>query len=118
MTAVHLLPLEPSKTSLVVQITAAVMLAISLFFVREIALRVSSGSGLIALGAVAMTASYLPLNHWSLQGMEVSVLVLSSASRCRRHSGRLKTAASGRHRTCCSERARSFGPTWLCRSRA
>ena len=60
MTAVHLLPLEPSKTSLVVQITAAVMLAISLFFVREIALRVSSGSGVIALGAVAMTASYCP----------------------------------------------------------
>src|SRR3954471_565796 len=57
MAAVHLLPLAPSKTSLVVQITAAVMLAISLFFVHGIALEVSSGSGVIAVGAVALTAS-------------------------------------------------------------
>src|SRR3954453_6602923 len=76
MTAIHLLPLAASKTSLVVQITAALLLAINLIFLRGIALEVSAGSRVTALGAVAMTASYLPLNHWSLQGMEVSALVL------------------------------------------
>ena len=39
MTAIHLLPLAASKTSLVVQITAALLLAINLIFVRGIALR-------------------------------------------------------------------------------
>jgi hypothetical protein len=29
----------------------------------------------VALGAAALTASYLPLNNWSLQGMEVGALV-------------------------------------------
>ncbi|MEN3340284.1 MAG: hypothetical protein V7647_3960 [Acidobacteriota bacterium] len=76
MAAIHLLPLPPSKTSLLVQATAAVLLAANLFVVREIALRVSRGSAAVALGAVAITASYLPLNSWSLQGMEVSVLVV------------------------------------------
>jgi hypothetical protein len=76
MTAIHLLPLAASKTSLVVQITAALLLAINLIFVGGMALEVSAGSDVTALGAVAMTASYLPLNHWSLQGMEVSALVV------------------------------------------
>jgi arabinofuranosyltransferase len=76
MTAVHLLPLPASKTSLVVQLTAALLLATNLFFVREMAEHVSDGSGWESIGAVALTAAYLPLNHWSLQGMEVGVLAL------------------------------------------
>jgi hypothetical protein len=76
MAAIHLLPLAPSKTSLLIQLTAAVLLAINLFFVREMALSVSNGSRPVALAAILLTASYLPINNWSLQGMEVSVLVL------------------------------------------
>jgi hypothetical protein len=76
MAAVHLLPLPLSKTSLVVQITAAALLTVNLCFVREMALRVSDGSEAVALGAVVFTASYLPINNWSLQGMEVGVLVM------------------------------------------
>lgn len=76
MSLVHLLPIPASKTSLVVQATAAVFLALNLVYVRRIALELSSGSQAIAWGAVALTASYLPLNNWSLQGMEVSALVL------------------------------------------
>ena len=76
MALVHLLPLPPSKTSLVVQITAAACLALNLYFVRRLALAVSNGSSTVAWGAIALTASYLPINNWSLQGMEVGPLVL------------------------------------------
>jgi hypothetical protein len=76
MSLIHLLPIAPSKTSLFVQMTAAAFLALNLYYVRAIALAVSGGSRLIAWGAVALTATYLPINNWSLQGMEVSVLVL------------------------------------------
>lgn len=76
MAVIHLLPISQSKASLFVQLTAAVLLAVNLYFVRKIALSVSDGSESVSLGAVVLTAAYLPINHWSLQGMEVSVLVL------------------------------------------
>jgi hypothetical protein len=75
MSVIHLLPLPQSKSSLLVQVTAALLLAANLWVVRKIA-RAISGSNAVSLGAVALTALYLPINHWSLQGMEVSVLVL------------------------------------------
>jgi arabinofuranosyltransferase len=76
MSGIHLLPISQSKISLFVQLTAAVLLAVNLYFVRKIALSVSDGSESVSLGAVVLTAAYLPINHYSLQGMEVSVLVL------------------------------------------
>jgi arabinofuranosyltransferase len=76
MSVIHLLPISQSKTSLFIQLTAAVLLAVNLYFVRKIALSVSDGSESVSLGAVILTAWYLPINNWSLQGMEVSVLVL------------------------------------------
>jgi hypothetical protein len=76
MSLVHLLPVSYSKTSLVVQVTAAALLVLNLYYVRRIALAISGGSRAVACGGVALTASYLPINFWSLQGMEVSVLVL------------------------------------------
>jgi hypothetical protein len=76
MSLIHLLPIPQSKTSLFVQITAVVFLAVNLFFVRKIALAVTDGSESVSLGAVILTAFYLPINNWSLQGMEVSVLIL------------------------------------------
>jgi hypothetical protein len=75
MSAIHLLPLPQSKISLFVQVTAALLLAANLWFVRKIALSISGSTG-VAVGAVVLTGLYLPINHWSLQGMEVSVLVL------------------------------------------
>jgi hypothetical protein len=80
MSLIHLLPLPQSKTSLLVQVTAALLLAANLWFVRKIALSISDGSNSVSLGAVALTALYLPINHWSLQGMEVSVLVLITSA--------------------------------------
>ena len=76
MALVHLLPLTASKASVVVQATALAFLTANLFVVRKTALLIGEGSEAIALGAVALTAIYLPINNWSLQGMEVSVLVL------------------------------------------
>jgi len=76
MSLVHLLPIPPSKTSLIVQVTAAIFLALNLIYARRLALVVSRGSDAVAWGAVALIATYLPINNWSLQGMEVSVLVL------------------------------------------
>jgi hypothetical protein len=81
MALVHLLPIPPSKTSLVIQITAVILLVINLCHVRRIASAVSGGSRMTAWGAVVLTGSYLPINNWSLQGMEVSLLlVLTSTS--------------------------------------
>jgi len=75
MAAFHLLPVPPSKMSLLVQISGAFFLIANLIFVKKIA-ELLSGSNLVALLAVILTAFYTPLNNWGLQGMEVSVLVL------------------------------------------
>jgi hypothetical protein len=75
MAVVHLLPLPPSKTSLIVQATAAALLVANLVLVRRIALLVSNRSEAVAFGGVVLTACYLPLNNWSLQGTEVSLLL-------------------------------------------
>lgn len=75
MAALHLLPLQASKVSLLVQISGAGFILASLFYVRKIAFHLS-GRELVALLAVALTAFYMPLNNWALLGMEVSALVL------------------------------------------
>jgi arabinofuranosyltransferase len=75
MAVIHLFPLPPSKTSVVVQTTAAALLWLNLIVVRAIGLEATDGCEPVALGAAALTASYLPLNNWSLQGMEVCVLL-------------------------------------------
>lgn len=76
MAAIHLLPIAPSKISLLIQITGALLLILSFFVVRRIADFISGGSQWVSLAAVALTAFYLPLNNWALQGMEVSLLTL------------------------------------------
>lgn len=70
----HLFPIPASKMSLVIQLNALALLAVNLVFVRRIALLVSDKSNTVALIAVILTATYLPLNNWSLQGMEVAAL--------------------------------------------
>lgn len=75
MAVIHLFPIPAPRISLVVQISGAAFIIASLFFIRKIAERLT-GSSLAALLAVILTAFYLPLNNWALQGMEVSVLTL------------------------------------------
>ena len=76
MTLFHLLPISASKICLYIQISAAIILVLNLVMVRNVALKISENSHAVALSSVALTALYFPLNKWSLQGMEVSVLVL------------------------------------------
>jgi hypothetical protein len=71
----HLFPIPASKMSLFVQVSGAAFLMANLIFVKKIA-RTLSGSWLVALLAVILTAFYTPLNNWGLQGMEVSALAL------------------------------------------
>jgi arabinofuranosyltransferase len=75
MAAVHLLPLASSKTSLAVQITGAALLWLNLLFVHAAGLEATDGCEGATLGATALTAAYLPINNWGLQGMEVAVLL-------------------------------------------
>jgi arabinofuranosyltransferase len=76
MGLLHLLPVAKSKVCLLVQATSAVLLVANLFVVRKLAGYISAGSRFVSLGAVTLTAFYLPLNNWSLQGMEVGLLTL------------------------------------------
>jgi hypothetical protein len=75
----HLFPIPASKMSLFIQASGAVFLIGNLIFVKKIA-RFLSGSWLVALLAVILTAFYTPLNNWGLQGMEVSVLALITSA--------------------------------------
>jgi hypothetical protein len=76
MAAPHLLPIAPSKRSLFVQITSAILLLWNLHFVKRIAKDLSDRSVPVTLAAVGLTAFYLPINNWSLEGVEVGLLTL------------------------------------------
>lgn len=76
MALLHLLPVAETRVSLWVQLTSLLLLVANLWVVRAVALRVSGGSRPAALGACVLTAAYLPLNNWALQGMEVGLLAL------------------------------------------
>jgi len=76
MAAVHLFPLPESKISLVIQVTGLLLLLVNLVFVRRMALLASDGSSLTASAAMFLTAFYLPLINWTLQGMEVGLQTL------------------------------------------
>lgn len=75
MAIFHLFPIPSSKISLLIQISGAVFLLVNLYFVQRIAEDIS-GSWVVGLLAAILTAFYTPLLNWSLQGMEVSLLVL------------------------------------------
>ena len=79
MAALHLLPIPGAKMSLPVQIISAGLLLANLLVIRKIARFLGGDSTLVWLGAVVLTAFYLPLNNWALQGMEVgaSALIVS-----------------------------------------
>ncbi|RJP81012.1 MAG: hypothetical protein C4524_02625 [Candidatus Zixiibacteriota bacterium] len=80
MALLHLLPVSATKISLLVQATSAGLLTLNLLFVKRVA-DLLSGGRWVWIPAVLLTAFYLPLNHWALQGMEVGLLAtLASGS--------------------------------------
>ncbi|MHA1542157.1 MAG: hypothetical protein ACTSQH_04210 [Candidatus Hodarchaeales archaeon] len=75
MAIFHLFPIPAPKISLFIQLSGAFFLLANLVFVKKIAEEVTE-SLIAPYLAVILTALYVPLNNWSLQGMEVCVLVL------------------------------------------
>lgn len=76
MALLHLLPIAKAKISLLIQITGALLGLATLVILRRLANTISNNDSYISLGAVMLTAFYLPLNTWNLQGMEVSLASL------------------------------------------
>jgi hypothetical protein len=76
MTAVHLPGLPQNLTSLCIQLMGLALLAMNLACVYKISRRLSDNSTLCAIATTFLTAFYLPLNTWGLQGMEVSLVTL------------------------------------------
>lgn len=74
MSAIHLLPVSESKTSLFVQVTSVLLLIANLFAVRRVASMISGSNRFVILASLILTAFYLPLNNWAIQGMEVGIL--------------------------------------------
>ena len=75
MAIFHLFPIPAPKISLFIQLSGALFLLANLVFVKKIAEEITESS-IAPYLAVILTALYVPLNNWSLQGMEVCVLVL------------------------------------------
>jgi len=75
MALFHLFPIPASKISLAIQISGAIFLTINLYFVKKV-VETFTLKPIVSYLAVGLTAFYMPLNNWGLQGMEVSLLVM------------------------------------------
>lgn len=73
MALFHLLPIPASKISVAIQISGAVFLITNLHFIKRITLLLTKNKAAPYLATI-LTAFYMPLNNWGLQGMEVSLL--------------------------------------------
>lgn len=76
MAVMHLLPVDPSKISLLIMITSIGILILIVLTLYSITLKLFSGSKQAALLAAIITAFYFPLVFWTLRGMEVGLVTL------------------------------------------
>ena len=76
MALFHRLPIPPPKISLAIQISGAVCAAWTVALAWRLARRLAGGSSSAAFTAALLTAFYVPLNRWALQGFEVAPLAL------------------------------------------
>ncbi|MBM4387892.1 MAG: hypothetical protein FJ088_09160 [Deltaproteobacteria bacterium] len=76
MAVFHLLPVAQSKISLFIQLSGAFFLAVNLIYVKKIAGMLSNENRFVSYSAVVLTAFYLPLNTYGLQGTETGLLAL------------------------------------------
>ncbi|MFH1049827.1 MAG: hypothetical protein V1779_02725 [bacterium] len=76
MAGVHLLPIVKAKISLIFQILGVVLLALNLFFIKRCSELLSGDDVLVVSVIIIITSLYLPLNNWSIQGLEVSLITL------------------------------------------
>lgn len=95
MATIHLLPIPASKAGLAIQLVALVCLVCTVLIVRRLAIAVAQEGDRGWWPAVIMTATYLPLNNWSVQGSELAVLApLVAAAVLRFERGRARGAWS------------------------
>ena len=76
MSLIHLLPVDPSKISLLIMITSIfilISLAITIYFITYGLYRTSKQTAFLA---TIITIFYFPLVYWSLRGMEVGLVTL------------------------------------------
>lgn len=76
MAAVHLLPLPPSRTSLVVQVLGLALLAACMALSAWIAWRLFPDTRAVGVGAAGLTALGGALGIWILQGSDVGFVAL------------------------------------------
>ncbi|MCM2256713.1 MAG: hypothetical protein NDJ94_13710, partial [Vicinamibacteria bacterium] len=74
MALAHVAVPDRALTSLGIQGVAALLLLANLVIVVRLSGAVAADRPAPALAAAFLTAFYLPLNNWSLQGMEVALL--------------------------------------------
>ena len=74
MAALHVTGVGTPYTSLLVQLSAVPLLALNLVLVWRLACELTGGSYGAGLAAAVLVGVCLPLNTWSLQGMEVAPL--------------------------------------------
>lgn len=80
MSIFHLLPIPESKICLAIQLTGIAIQLGTIILIKRIAENIFGKDKFIVLLPVLLTAFYLPLNSWSLQGMEVGLLGLILAA--------------------------------------
>lgn len=74
MAGLHLLPVHPLKISLLVMVAGAATVLATLWVVRRLAQELAPGDDGVVVAGVAVAATFFPLVHWSLVGMEVGAL--------------------------------------------
>ena len=74
MALIHAVGFSQNTVALYVQLVGLLFLTLNLWCVYRITLLLSNDSGPCAIAATILTAFYLPLNTWGLQGMEVSLV--------------------------------------------
>lgn len=96
MAVFHRLGVDAPLTSLCIQVSGAIFMLLTLLVVWRLA-DLLTGDPWVGLGAALFTAFYLPLNTWSLQGTEVSILALivSAAAWQALHALRNKRFSAG-----------------------
>jgi hypothetical protein len=76
MAGFHLLPLPLSKLSLLIQISGAIFLLLTLWFLHRIAREINPEAPWVGVLTVLLAGFYYPLVNWSLLGNEVSILAM------------------------------------------
>lgn len=77
MSAIHLLPIPISYTSLFISLTGILCMIGILIFVKKIAQKITGGSSFVIWASLIFTAFYFPLISWAtVRGTEVAPLAL------------------------------------------